>query len=276
MNEGSGKKSVREIVNSMNKNTLGIIICAAVLLLTLVVFLATRGVGSHANSNNEEPEASMTVEEASQIGDSNMKDVSVDSEDGEAWRTINDKEYNVTIDALGEGYSGEFVEDGSDKKVKNVLALKFTNNGTKAIQYGEYVFDLKGEVASFKFSNLPAGQSCIALEINQHSFKNKDILSIVSRVVAQVDELPFANDQVLVVDNSDNTITIMNLTDKELPAARAFYKTFDEENNVFIGGITYTAKVENVPAGGSVTVKPSHYVSGKSVVVGSGVYDSGK
>ena len=274
MNEESGKRTVKEIIKSMNKNTLGIIICAGILLLTLVVFLMTRGSDSLGNSKNEEPKESLTVEEVSQSGDNDLTDVSTDSDEGDSWQTLNDNEYDVTISALGEGYSGRFMEDGSDEKVKNVLALKFTNNGTKAIQYGEYVFDLNDEVVSFKFSNLPAGQSCVVLEAGKHSFKKKDTLNLVSRVVAQVDELPFANDQVLIVDNSDNTITIMNLTDKELPSARAFYKTFDEENSVFLGGITYTAKVENIPAGKGVTVEPGHYVSGKSVVVGSGVYES--
>ena len=274
MNEESGKRTAKEIIKSMNKNTLGIIICAGILLLTLVVFLMTRGSDSLGNSKNEEPKESLTVEEVSQSGDNDLTDVSTDSDEEDSWQTLNDNEYDVTISALGEGYSGRFMEDGSDEKVKNVLALKFTNNGTKAIQYGEYVFDLNDEVVSFKFSNLPAGQSCVVLEAGKHSFKKKDTLNLVSRVVAQVDELPFANDQVLIVDNSDNTITIMNLTDKELPSARAFYKTFDEENSVFLGGITYTAKVENIPAGEGVTVEPGHYVSGKSVVVGSGVYES--
>ena len=272
MNEGSGKRSVKDIMKSLNKNTLGIIICAAVLLLTLIIYLVARG--PHGNNKNETPKESMTVEAAAQIGDNDMTDVSSDAEEGESWQILSDKEYDVSINALGEGYSGEFVEDGSDEKVKNVLALKFANNGTKAIQYGEYVFDLNGEVASFKFSNLPAGQSCLVMEAGKHAYKKKDTISLVSRVVAQVDELPFANDQILVVDNSDDTIAIMNLTDKELPSARVFYKTFDEENNSFIGGITYTAKAEKIPAGGSVTVAPSHYVSGESIVVGSGIYES--
>ena len=274
MSEGSEKRTLGKFVKSMNKNTLGVIICVAILLLTLIVFLATRGSDSQGNNKSEEPEASMTVEEVAQNGDNDLTDVSADSDEEDEWQTLNDNEYDVTISSLGEGYSGEFMEDGSDEKVRNVLALKFTNNGAQAIQFGEYVFDLNDEVVSFKFSNLPAGQSCIVLEAAKHRYKRKDTLNLVSRVVAQVDELPFASDKVLVVDNSDNTITIMNLTDKVLPSARAFYKTFDEENNVFIGGITYTAKVENIPAGGGVTVEPSHYVSGKSVVVGSGIYES--
>ena len=64
----------------------------------------------------------------------------------------------------------------------------------------------------------------------------------------------------------------MNLTNKELPVVRLFYKYFYEDENTFLGGITYSASAEKVPAGGSVTVSPGHFESGVSIFMGSGVY----
>lgn len=275
MSENSGnKKSIREIVGSLNKNTIGILICAAVLVLVLLIFFVVRGSSDSGKSKNDEPKTSMTVEAAAQIGDSDTTGISTDTKDDDSWNSMTDEEYGVSISKVEDGYTGQFVEDGSDESVKNILALRITNNGTQDIQYGEYVFSIDDTVVTFKFSSLPVGQSCVVLEAGKHKYKEEENLNLVTRVVAQTEELPFARDQILIVDNSDDTITIMNLTDKELPSVRAFYKTFDEENNTFVGGITYTAKAESIPAGGGVTVAPAHYHSGKSVVVGSGVYES--
>ena len=256
----------------MNRNTIGIILCAAVVVLVLVVFLLIRG---SDGDNKKESVIPQKAEDYAQIGDSNLAKVKTDSKDSDKpWQEMKDEEYSLDISVIDGGWTGDYMEDGSDEKVKKVLALKFTNNSSQDIQYAEYVYGINSDPVSFKLSDLPAGQSCIVLEAGRHEFKKKEALSLVSRVVAQVDEIPFAREDILVVDNSDNSISVMNLTDKEIPVARVFYKTFDSEENLFVGGITYTAKVEKIPAGGGITVTPSHFVSGDSVVVGTGIYES--
>ena len=213
------------------------------------------------------------------VGDSNKTNVATDvTESGEEpakpWTTMTDSDYGVRISTLATGYDGYYIEDGSDEEVKNVLAMQFFNESDQDIQYAEYVFRSGDTAVSFKVSNLPAGQSCVVLEANRHQYNKNEVLELISRVVAKVDALPFASDQVLLVDNSDNTVTIMNLTDKELPVVRLFYKYFYEDQNTFLGGITYSASAEKIPAGGSVTVSPSHFESGVSMFMGSGVYEN--
>ena len=213
------------------------------------------------------------------VGDSNKTNVVTDvtetgAEPAKPWTTMTDADYGVRISTLAAGYDGYYIEDGSDEEVKNVLAMQFFNESNQDIQYAEYVFRSGDTAVSFKISNLPAGQSCVVLEANRHQYNKNEVLELISRVVAKVDALPFASDQVLLVDNSDNTVTIMNLTDKELPVVRLFYKYFYEDQNTFLGGITYSASAEKIPAGGSVTVSPSHFESGVSIFMGSGVYDN--
>ena len=272
-----GKKTWKDLLNSMNKNTIGIVLCAAVVVIVLAVFLIGKGVGGGESSQDKAETGDGAIsqsEDYSQIGDSNLSGVTTDSKkDNKAWQEMKDEEYSLEITALEDGWTGDYMEDGSDDAVKEVMALKFTNVGTQDVQYAEYLFKIGKKTASFKLSDLPSGQSCIVLEANRNKFSEKDVLSLVSRVVVQVDAIPLAQDQVLVVDNSDNSITIMNMTEKEIPVVRAFYKTYDTKEKAFIGGITYTAKAENVPAGGGVTLTPTHFQSGKSMIVGTGVYE---
>ena len=275
---GETGKSLKGKLSSLNKNTLGILICAAVLVLTLIIFLVAghghSSGGKSAQTPAERQDLTSEQQDLAEIGDSNLQSVKTDAKsDDKPWKTMRDDDYSIEIGSLSKGYSGAFIEDGTDEEVKNVLALQFKNSGSKDIQYAEYVFGYGKDTVSFKLSDLPAGQSCVVLEAGRHEFEKNESPSLISRVVAQVDEIPFARDEVLVVDNSDNTLTIMNLTEKEIPVVRVFYKNYDSEDNVFFGGITYTVTAENIPAGNGVMVTPEHFKSGDSVVVGSGIYD---
>ncbi len=222
-----------------------------------------------------------------QTGNSNLSGVKTDTGSGTSggtggnsgetpktpWSSLSDDEYKITIRTLAAGYDGAFLEDGSDEEVKNVLALQIINNSDKDIQYAEYAFAVGETPISFKVTDLPAGQACVVLESTRHKYDKSEVLDLLSRVVAQVDSLP-SSDKVLPVLNDDNTITLMNLTQEELPVVRVFYKYFYEQENTFVGGITYTATAEKIPAGGSVTIAPSHYEANASIIMGTGVYDN--
>lgn len=253
---------------------------AAALVLALVIWLCARpGTGAPEPAASPTPDAQETqqpdVEETPQpgtVGDGDVSRVTTDTEAGTPWKTMTDDTYSVSVTALG-GYDGLFIEDGSDEPVTGVLALQFRNDGSQAIAYAEYVFRAGEATLSFQLSNLPAGESAVVLEAGRHAYDSAEALKLTDRLVAFVDELTFASDQVLLVDNSDNSLTLMNLTDRTLPVVRVFYKYWYEDEQTFVGGITYTAKGRNIPAGGSVTIRPSHYVSDGCVLMGSGVYD---
>lgn len=224
------------------------------------------------------------IETIRQTGNSNLSGVHTDTGSGTSgtgeqtektpWNTLEDQDYGITVKTMAAGYDGAFLEDGSDEEVKNVLALQFVNTSDKDIQYAEYVFTVDGKPISFKLSDLPAGQSCVALEASRHQRNANEVLELISRVVAPVDMLhEDAANQVLIVRNDDNSLTVMNTTDRELPLVRIYYKYFYPEENTFVGGITYTATAEHIPAGGSVTITPSHFEDAACVITGYGVYD---
>ena len=217
-----------------------------------------------------------------QTGNSNLSGVTTDTGSGTAgtgeetvkqpWADLKDDDYGIEIRTMAAGYDGAFLEDGSDEEVQNVLALLFVNNSDKDIQYAEYAFAVDGKPISFKVSDLPRGQQCVVLEASRHQRDTNEVLELVSRVVAPVDMLP-GSDKVVPVINDDNSITLMNLTQEELPVVRVFYKYFYPDENTFVGGITYTATATKIPAGGSVTISPSHFEANASVIMGTGVYD---
>lgn len=264
-----------------HKKTLWIAVAVvAVLVLALLIWLCTRpgeaattpDTPTESTTPNTDPDVEAPGTQTGAVGNGDTSNVTTDAGAGAPWKTMTDGDYSVGIRSLG-GYDGLFVEDGSDDSVTNVLALQFTNNGSAAIQYAEYAFAAGGETLVFKLSDLPAGESAVVLEANRHAYDSAAVLALTDRVVATVESLPFASDQVLIVDNGDDSLTLMNLTDETLPVVRVFYKFYHEDENVFVGGITYTAKGRSIPAGGSVTIRPSHYVSDGCVLMGSAIYE---
>ena len=209
------------------------------------------------------------------VGDSDMSSITTDNEEKESpWIQMKDNDYDITLEILEDGYSGHFVEDGTNDNVKKVLAIKMTNDGSDSIQYAEYVYGINNEAVSFKVTDLPPGESCIVQEMNRRKYKKDDVLELSTRVVVRKDALPSVQDRVLIVDNSDDTLTLMNLTDKELQNVRVFYKNYDESLGCYLGGVTYSGTVESIVAGESITVAPEHFVSGSSVVMGSEILKS--
>ena len=124
------------------------------------------------------------------------------------WSTLTDGDYQIAIRRLNP-YSGPFVEDGTDEMVTNVLALQFRNDSQQAVQYAEYVFDINGEEVAFKLSNLDVGQRCVVLAANRHAYNANEVLKLKSRLVAAVDVLPSADNQILPVV-VDDTITVLS------------------------------------------------------------------
>lgn len=214
-------------------------------------------------------------------GDANMSNVQADNGGAGGagdtpWYTMADGDYGITIRRLN-GYSGPFVEDQSDEQVSNVLALQFRNDSNQDVQYAEYVFDVNGEDVIFRLSDLPRGQQCVVFALNRHTYNANEVLKLKSRLVASVDQL-HPNDDAIMYVVSDDSITLMNLTDQPIPVARVFYKTYYEEQDTFIGGITYSFEVQDIPANGSKTVtsdpETGHFSGQVSVITGYAVYES--
>ena len=80
--------------------------------------------------------------------------------------------------------------------------------------------------------------------------------------------------QVLVEENEDGSLLVTNLTDKTIPTIRIFYKYYMYDEEVYVCGITYTARIRDLEGGASCVIAPSHYMAGASKVVMVRTYDT--
>ena len=174
-------------------------------------------------------------------------------------------ETNLVIRKI-EAFDGIFLEDGSDEAVANVATMLLENHGDSDVEYGEIYIKCDDGDLRFEVSALPGGSSMIVQEKNKAQYK-KGTYRECRAEVAEVGMLEMCEQKVKITEKGNDTLEVTNLTNETIPQVRIFYKYYMEEENVYVGGITYTAKIENLEKGSEQTVTPKHYMDDGSRVV---------
>lgn len=156
-----------------------------------------------------------------------------------------------------DSYTGVFVEDGSDENVENIFAAHITNSSDQNVEYAKINASLNGTPLSFEISDIPAGAGVTVLESSRTGYA-EGTLTYTDSQTAYTGSFGQMEDQIGTVVGEDNGITVTNLTQENIPCIRIFYK-FASGETEYIGGITYTAKIDGLEAGGSITIYPSHF-----------------
>lgn len=296
---------------SKNKKIIGIIACVVVVLAVAIpvgmnkLGITVDGKSASKNSQNQSSDESKSNGDNNEVStdSSDDKDVATSNESnggsgtnsnnsgtngssnnsssGESNGTSNgsgDKvssnyktpDASLTIQRI-EAYSGIFIEDGSDKEVKNVAAIQVKNTSNQAVEYAQVELYNGDKKLVFEVSTLPANSSAVVMEKNKTTFSSSKGVTYGKTTVAYTDKLEKSSDiKYTVLD--DNGIEITNKSKKDIDCVRVFYK-YKSEDGYYVGGITYTAKVENLKAGKSQTIYPSHYAKDGGEIMMVKTYD---
>lgn len=174
---------------------------------------------------------------------------------------------NLYLEALG-GYSGNYLEDGSDELVSNVAAILVTNTSDEMLQVSQIVFQVgDGEVAQFQVSNLPAGESALVLEQQRRPYSSSDDYSYGQAASAYIEAPSMQEDKVNLDTDNAGELTLTNVGDEEFSQAYVYYK-YVQEGGAYLGGITYRVTFENVAPGESVTLTAGHFHPSNSEIMG--------
>ena len=141
------------------------------------------------------------------------------------------------------------------------------------MEYAAITISCNGETLEFDASDLPAGATVVVQEKNKTPYQSGTYTDC-SAVVAEMGDFEMSEDQVKVEETESGSLLVTNLTDEEIPCVRIFYKFYMADEETYVGGITYTAKLTGLSAGASQTVTPSHYAAGNSRIMMVRTYDS--
>lgn len=177
----------------------------------------------------------------------------------------------ITIQRIN-GYSGIFIEDGSDKEVKNVAAIQVKNTSNKPLEFAQIQLYNGSKKLVFNVSTLPANSSAVVMEKNKASFNSSKGVTYGGTTAGYVNRLEKAS-SIKCKKVKNNGIEVTNTSSKNIPCVRVFYK-YKSSEGYYVGGITYTAKVEDLKAGASQTIYPSHFASDGGEVMMVKTYSS--
>ena len=180
--------------------------------------------------------------------------------------------YDLVIQRVAE-YDGIYLEDGSNEEVTDVAMMLLVNTGKEAIEYADITLTYGDTAVNFVASAIPAGGRAVVQATDRKKMPSGRITGC-NAGIAVLDTLEMSAAEISVVDNGSNTLTVTNLTGADIPTVRVFYKYYMEDDAAYVGGITYTAKIDDLAAGSAVNITPSHYVSGSSKVVMVRTYEA--
>ena len=221
------------------------------------------------NSNDSSNKGNNSSDNNSSTKD-NSSDKNNTSNGDKVSSNYNTPDASLTIQRIN-GYSGMFIEDGSDKEVKNVAAIQVKNTSKQVVEYAKIELYNGDKKLVFEVSTLPANSSAVVMEKSKTTFDSSKNVTYGKSTVAYTDKLEKSSDiKYKVLDN--NGIEVTNKSKKDIGCVRVFYK-YKSEEGYYVGGITYVAKVNNLKAGTSETIYPSHFATDGGQVMMVKTYD---
>ena len=172
----------------------------------------------------------------------------------------------VTVEKVGR-YAGIFMEDGSDEIVSDVFAITVVNNSDKMLQYAQVVITCGGEEYTFDMSTIPAGARAQVLEKNKKALpEDLSGAQTVLTTVTEFQEAPSTYPEVFELTPFEYSVNIKNISKSDISGdVYVYYKT--KVGDLYMGGITYRAKVTDLAAGEEKSAYASHFYGSDSEIL---------
>ena len=163
-------------------------------------------------------------------------------------------------------YEGAYLEDGSEEAVTDVAALILENTGTIGIEYAQIILVQDGKELSFDATYIPPKSTILLLEENKQPYSPATVTACRCRTV-----IPGVFDRaertVAIKETGMCTLEVTNLTDQTISGIRIYYKHHEGENDLYVGGITYSTVIPDLAPGETRSITPYRYASGYAQVV---------
>lgn len=163
-------------------------------------------------------------------------------------------------------YDGVFLENGSDKEVVGIAALRVMNFGSREIAKAQIELFAENMRLVFYGEHIPAGASVLLLEKNAQPYRQTHFAFCTGWQQYFLDDR--TNEGYLSVeDRAMGTVAVTNITDTALENIHLFYKSWLSSHDLYIGGITHSVYIPQLQPGATEYLYPPFYASGYSKVV---------
>ncbi len=152
-------------------------------------------------------------------------------------------EHGLSVTHMG-GYTGVYVEDGSNEIVSGVLMLRVTNNGERDIQYAELSMPVGDAVAQFKLTTLPVGETVVLLEQSRMLWdEDATYPDPVANNVAFFQYALSLQEDILQLQALDGGLNVTNISGQDITGDVVIYYK-NATQGIYYGGITYRVRLQ--------------------------------
>lgn len=167
----------------------------------------------------------------------------------------------LEIQSVG-GYTGTYMEDGTDELVTDVLMLKVVNVGEEAVEYAKITMKLGDETAEFALTTLQPGATVILLEKNRMAYDksvNYRDAEVTCDNLALFDKPLSLNEDKISIQTLKGAINVTNISGEDISGRiTVYYKNMAA--GIYYGGITYRITLEDgLKAGEIRQIMASHF-----------------
>lgn len=161
-------------------------------------------------------------------------------------------------------YDGLYLEDGSKEGVSNVAALILRNDSTKLLEHAHVELWQGTQKLNFEINYLPAGEKILVIESDKSQYVQSKISAcsgygtFASTDIAGLVSIRQIGEKMLLITNPG-----------PLPLKRVvvYFKNFDYESSMFLGGIVYEIPIHSLAPGETYFAKPLYYSNESSRIV---------
>ena len=162
-------------------------------------------------------------------------------------------------------YDGPFWEDGTNQEVLGVAALVVENQGGLMVSKGAVIVETDKDRLVFEFSFLPPGGKVLVLEKDRKPYSYQTPITCYGWTREEYPENPG-----LISAESVGLggLTLTNHTGCTVPGVEVQYKNYDPETGMFLGGITYCVREDDLLPREVRHLNPTYFSARESRIVG--------
>lgn len=161
-------------------------------------------------------------------------------------------------------YDGLCLEEGSQEGLTDTAALILRNDGTELLKNASVELSQGSRTLCFELDYLPPGEKILVIERDQSKYTPDAISACCGIETVARKEI---SGLVSIRQPGNGTVLLTNRGQLPIKSVTVYFKNYDYENAMYLGGIVYEIPVRNLTPGETYIAKPMYYSEKTSRIV---------
>ena len=169
---------------------------------------------------------------------------------------------NLVVEQVA-AYDGPYLEDGSNQEVFNVTAIVLRNAGATGVVSAQITMEQGDRRLEFEAETLPPGQAVLIIEKSKNEYIQKTYNACYGEQELAT-AIWWAKNAPKIEPVGMSSLAVTNTGEYSLEEIWLYYKTYQREPGIYIGGITYKVGIRRLEPGQTLQINPPFFVNGYS------------